>query len=73
MRWLVTVSTDVDRGALDAAVSAAKGRLQNLDPVPLGEDEMAVFVDGPEDLPDQLRATSTDVIRVNPDSDPQPY
>ncbi len=72
MRWLITVHVDYDAAALSDAVAAAEGMLREEDPIPLGDDELALFADGPVDLPVRLQASS-DVVKVSPDSEPTAY
>jgi hypothetical protein len=73
VRWLITVAASTDLGALEDAVRSAQGSLRDVDPVPMGADEVVVFAEGPHDLPKKLRATDLRVLGVNPESEPTPY
>jgi len=73
LRWLITVHADFDRDTLVEALAAADASLRSEDPVPLGEDELALFAEGPVNLSARLSQTTSDVIRINPDSEPEPY
>jgi len=73
LRWLITVHADFDLDALVEALAAADAALGSEDPVPLGEDELALFAEGPANLSARLAETTRDVIRINPDSKPEPY
>lgn len=73
MRWLITVAASTDLDALGDAVRAARGSLRDIDPVPMGTDEVVVFAEGPSDLPRALSATDVEVLGLNPESEPTPY
>lgn len=73
MRWLIEVATTTDLYELGEAVRGAHGSMRDLDPVPMGSDEMVVFVEGPVDLPRLLDAANAPVLHVYPDSEPQTY
>jgi hypothetical protein len=73
VRWLITVPAEFDLDALAAAVSAADGALGDEEPIPLGDDELVVYAEGPEDLPRSLHDSTSEVLKVSPNSDPEPY
>jgi hypothetical protein len=73
MRWLITVRSGANLQSLGDAVAYAHGSLREIDPVPMGEDEVVVFAEGPSDLPQRLGDTGADVLQVSPDSEPEPY
>ncbi|MEV0803766.1 MULTISPECIES: hypothetical protein [unclassified Kribbella] len=73
MRWLITVPADFDLDALAAAVTAAAGSLGDEEPIPLGDDELAVYAEGPADLPRTLHESISEVLKVSPNSEPEPY
>jgi hypothetical protein len=74
MRWLVTVTVDVDIEVLRREVADAGGRLEDEGAVPLepaepgGAQELVMPADGPDDLPDRLRG-SANALQVYPDSE----
>lgn len=70
-RWLVTVAASAD---LDAVEAVLKGLgCSEVDTglaVPLGDDEQAIPVVGPDDLPARSRRPeAVDIVSVYPDSD----
>lgn len=73
MRWLLTVPDSVDRDALARAMTVAGGSLDQDQPVPLDDDELVYFAEGPRDLPTRLGDQDAPVHKVSPQSEPQPY
>lgn len=73
MRWLISVARTTSLDALGEAVRSAHGSVRDIDPVPMGPDELVVFVEGPADLPEGLDGADVPVLQVSPDSEPQPY
>ena len=73
MRWLITIPADFDLDALAEAVMAANGALGDEEPIPLGDDELAVYAEGPADLPRVLHNSTSEVVKVSPNSEPEPY
>jgi hypothetical protein len=73
VRWLITVPTGTDLSALSARLGSARASLRDVDPVPMGTDELVVFAEGPRDLPALLRSTGGETLTVYPDSEPEPY
>ncbi|TVR84727.1 MAG: hypothetical protein EA405_00975 [Rhodospirillales bacterium] len=73
MRWLVTTGRDVPLDALKRLLSPLGAEVaQDATPVPLGDTEQVVSVEGPRDLP--VRAAAKPEIRsVDPDSDMELY
>jgi hypothetical protein len=69
MRWLLTVSTDVDLDALTRDLANLDAEMSADDPVPLGQGEQAVGATGPHDLPQRISDAGLPVMKVNPDSD----
>ncbi|WP_158754866.1 hypothetical protein [Streptomyces sp. NRRL F-2580] len=57
-----------DLGDLAARLSTVGGALLAYDPVPLGDDEMAVEAEGPPDLPTRVAGLGLP-IKVNPSSE----
>ncbi|RMH22950.1 MAG: hypothetical protein D6696_02140 [Acidobacteria bacterium] len=69
MRWLLTLRRDVDRQDLDARLADWGCRpSDDAEPIPLGEDEQVLAVEGPDDLPDRTRDEEL-VREVFPDSE----
>ena len=74
MRWLVTVTVDVDIEVLRREVEDAGGRLEDEGAQPLapaepgGAPELVVPADGPDDLDQRLRDSPT-ARGVYPDSE----
>jgi hypothetical protein len=73
VRWLLTVPAGVDSDQLAAAVVSAGGHLRDDPPIPLGDDELVIFADGPRDLPSRLAEHDVPVHKVSPDSDFELY
>jgi hypothetical protein len=71
MEWLVNVKLDADLEKLKALL-AKHGAVRQGQPIPLGEDELALEVNGPDDLPKRLRRSSA-VVGVFPNSKPELY
>ncbi len=53
MKWLLTVSKDVDLSTASGRL-AKHGAVVEYDPIPLGGHEQVLEVDGPDDLPERL-------------------
>ncbi|MFI1281320.1 hypothetical protein ACH4U5_11280 [Streptomyces sp. NPDC020858] len=68
MKWLLTVPVGTDLGDLAARLSTVGSTLLDFDPVPLGDDEMAVEAEGPHDLPARVVGLGLP-IKVNPSSE----
>ncbi|MEM7226348.1 MAG: hypothetical protein AAF495_25460 [Pseudomonadota bacterium] len=69
MKWLITTQKcDLSEGLAD--LLAAEGCRLDRDepPIPLGEDEQVIEVEGPVDLPDRL-AHNALILKVSPSSD----
>lgn len=71
MEWLVNVKVDADLDKLKVLL-AKHGAVGQGQPVPLGEDELALEVNGPEDLPKRLRRSRA-VVGVFPNSRPEVF
>lgn len=73
MKWLITVKKTAD---LDKVMGIIRdhGGYQDHDnpPIPLGDRELVIRVDGPPDLDERLKY-SPDIIDVYPDSEVQLY
>ncbi|MEA2420776.1 MAG: hypothetical protein QOE60_2982 [Thermoleophilaceae bacterium] len=72
MRWLLTTPAEVDLETVRREVEKAGGALETDEPVPLGDSEQALYAEGPDDLHERL-ASTPEVVKVSPHSDPQPY
>jgi hypothetical protein len=73
MKWLLTVSSDVDVSTASERL-AEHGATVEYDPIPLDATEQALEVDGPADLPARLAAgKNTWVKRVNTNSEQSLY
>lgn len=68
MKWLLTVPAGTDRAALAGALAGIGCTLLDLDPVPLGEAEQALYAEGPRDLPALLAGLGLPV-RASPSSE----
>jgi hypothetical protein len=73
VRWLLTVPVGVDTDRLAAVVTSAGGSLRDDPPIPLDDDELVIFADGPRDLPSRLAEHDVPVHKVSPDSDFELY
>ncbi|HEU0042243.1 MAG TPA: hypothetical protein VFQ15_07835 [Jiangellaceae bacterium] len=69
MKWLLTVSADIDRGGVAAMLADAGGSLREDPAIPMDDDEVVFFAEGPHDLPQQLAEQDAPVLKVSPDSD----
>jgi hypothetical protein len=71
MRWLLTVRRGLDRESLSMKLTGWKCHTRSdEEPVPLGDEEMTIFVEGPEGLPDIVRGDDA-VTGIFPNSDLQ--
>ncbi|MFD9030908.1 hypothetical protein ACFVZW_07105 [Streptomyces sp. NPDC059567] len=68
MKWLLTVPIGTDLGDLATWLSTAGGTLLDVEPVPIGDDEMVVQAEGPHDLPTRVAGLGLP-IKVNPSSE----
>jgi hypothetical protein len=73
VRWLLTVRANVEREQLATSVEAAGGSLRDDPPIPLDNNELVFFADGPRDLPRRLAEHDAPVAKVSPDSDLELY
>ena len=71
MKWLLTVSVDVDKFTVSGRL-AEHGAVVEYDPIPLGDGEQVLEVDGPDDLPRRLDSQAW-VKRVNTNSEQTLY
>lgn len=71
-RWLLTTALDEDLGKLRSEIAAHGAAMSDTPPVPLGQDEQALAVEGPDDLPARLEENPA-VRKVSPDSDVELY
>ncbi|MEU9862532.1 hypothetical protein AB0D99_16835 [Streptomyces sp. NPDC047971] len=67
MKWLLTVPAGTDLGDLATKLSGVGCTLLDSTPVPIGDDEMVVEAEGPEDLPTRVAGLGLPV-KVNPSS-----
>lgn len=73
MKWLITVKRSADLKKLMEAIKAVGGEPESENPpIPLGDVELVLHANGPEDLPAALKHES-EVIDVFPDSEMHPY
>lgn len=72
MRWLLTVAADTDHDMLRKVVATAAGSLRDVDPVPMSDDEVVVFAEGPWDFPQRVDRQRLSLLRISPDSEPEP-
>jgi hypothetical protein len=73
MRWLVTTGSGMSIEALRQFLSPLGAEpAADAEPVPLGDDEQVVAVEGPRDLPARAAATP-EIHAVHPDSEMQLY
>lgn len=73
MHWLITVPAGTDIDALDQVLRSADGALRDLNPVPMGPDQVVVFAEGPSNLPRRIDPATVPVLEIHPDSEPEPY
>jgi hypothetical protein len=69
MKWLLTVSDDTDLDALARELLPFGCVLEDVEGVPMGEGDVVVFADGPDDLPDRLQGIETQVKSADPSSE----
>ncbi|MFC8914404.1 hypothetical protein ACFT5C_01410 [Streptomyces sp. NPDC057116] len=69
MKWLLTVLADTDIGVLARDLLAIGAIVEDEEPVPIGDHEMVVYVEGPQDLPSRLTETNVEVRGVDPNSE----
>jgi hypothetical protein len=67
-RWLLTTAREEDLDRLREDLSTIGGLFSDAPPIPLEPDELAIAVEGPDDLP-ELLGTHPAVRKVSPDSD----
>ncbi|MGW6916861.1 hypothetical protein ACWGB8_23995 [Kitasatospora sp. NPDC054939] len=67
MKWLLTVPAGTDPGDLATRLAAVGATLLDADPVPLGDDELVLQAEGPDDLPARIARLGLP-IKVNPSS-----
>jgi hypothetical protein len=67
-RWLLTTAQDEDLERLREDLAALGGQFTEVPPIPMEHDEVALAVEGPDDLP-ELLGTHPAVRKVSPDSD----
>ena len=73
MRWLITVLTSADLSKVEKTICKCGGELNKENPpVPIGDSELVIQVNGPVELPDQISA-DVDIIAIYPDSDMELY
>lgn len=73
MRWLITVLKSTDLSKLERIIRECGGELNKENPpVPLGNSELVIQVNGPVELPDQISAAD-DIIDIYPGSDMELY
>ncbi|MFE5482290.1 hypothetical protein [Streptomyces sp. NPDC056527] len=68
MKWLLTVPIGTALGDLATRLSTVGGTLLDVEPVPIGDDEMVVQAEGPHDLPTRVAGLGLP-IKVNPSSE----
>jgi hypothetical protein len=69
MKWLLTVPVDTDIEALARDLSAIGAVVEDDEPVPLGDHDKVVYVEGPQDLPSRLAGTNVEVRGIDPNSE----
>jgi hypothetical protein len=72
VRWFVTTPADADLEVVRKELEAVGAALESDEPVPLDDQEQALYAVGPEDLHERLADRPT-FVRVNPYSEPEPY
>lgn len=71
-RWLLTTARHEDLRKLRAEIAAHGAAMSDAPPIPLGQDEQALAVEGPDDLPARLERHPA-VRKVSPDSEVELY
>ncbi|MFG2119710.1 hypothetical protein [Streptomyces sp. NPDC048710] len=69
MKWLLTVPADTDIDALVRALAAIGAVVEDDKPVPIGDHDKVVYVEGPQDLPSRLAGTNVEVRGIDPNSE----
>ena len=73
MRWLITCRKCADLCRIERVIRDCGGELNKENAaVPLGDSELVIQVNGPVELPDQIKADE-DIIDIYPDSDMELY
>jgi hypothetical protein len=73
VKWLLTVSSDVDADAAAARLEEV-GATVEYGPVPMDQDDQVLEVDGPADLPSRLAAEGEPWVKqVSPNSEQSLY
>ncbi|MDJ0712842.1 MAG: hypothetical protein QNJ54_01310 [Prochloraceae cyanobacterium] len=69
MRWLITTKANVDLKQLTAKLSTFGCELVNdLPPIPMGDDEQVVEVEASQDLSEMLK-TDEEILQLHPSSE----
>lgn len=72
MRWLLTTPAEIDPEQVRREVEAAGGKLETREPIPLDPGDQVLYAEGPDDLDARLQGSQLP-IKVNPESEPEPY
>lgn len=67
MQWLLTIGQEEDVDRVRDEVESAGGHLQDRAPIPLGEQQVVLYAEGPESLRAALRASPL-TVKVSPSS-----
>ncbi len=66
--WLITVSIESEPESIEEALNELGAEMSGADPVPMGDDELAITITGPADLPSKVAPGSV-IKAVYPSSD----
>jgi hypothetical protein len=73
VKWLLTISNSTDTAELDRTLKQCGAKLQRGQrPIPLEPDEQVVHAEGPDDLPERLKAVQS-IRGIHPASDMELY
>ncbi len=73
MKWIITIRRSGNLERLERLIRRCGGeRPEDDEAIPMGDEELAIHVSGPSEMPDELRKDH-DVVGVYPDSEMTPY
>ena len=68
MKWIVVTSKTIDLDEFKETIASFQASIdENCDPIPLGEDEISINVEGPAHLSNDLSAF--DNVKIYPNSE----